>query len=235
MIDSYKTLPLGKYIDIMQIPRNLSEVDFNVKVVSILIDKPEDEVLDLPLPEFQKAVAAAQFLAAPVLGKDGRKPYDGKRVADTYILGGFKLKLTKEPAKMNVAQYVDFQTFAKGDVLESMPQLLSCVLIPEGKTYNEGYDVAEVHKAIRENLPTSDAYALSAFFLRNFLQSTRNILTSSLHQLRRKKNKTEKDKELIRKTEMTIVSLHGGAGLRTWMRLLNSPTIAGLTSGRRTL
>lgn len=232
MIDSYASLPLGKYIEIMQIPRDIPEVDFNVKVVSILVDKSEDEVLDLPLPEFQKAAAAAQFLTAPVLGKDGRKPYNGKRVADTYILGGFKLKLTKEPAKMNVAQYVDFQTFAKGDVLENMPQLLSCVLIPEGKTYNEGYDVAEVHKAIREELPTSDAYALSAFFLRTFLQSTRTILTSSLLQLRRKRNKTEKEKELIRKTEAAIVSLKNGDGLQTWMRLLNSPTRAGLTSGR---
>lgn len=164
MIDSYEKLPIGKYLGIIALPSDLPEMEYNVRVVGILAGLDDDAVLDMPLPDFQAHVAAAHFLTAPVLDKDGRHPHNGKNVADTYTLGGMKLRLAMDVTKMNVAQYVDFQTFAKGDSVQNFPQLLSCVLIPDGKTYNEGYDVLVVQDAIRRNMPTTDAFALSAFF-----------------------------------------------------------------------
>ena len=231
MIDSYEKLPIGKYLEIIALPSDLPEMEYNVRVVGILAGLDDDAVLDMPLPDFQAHVAAAHFLTAPVLDKDGRHPHNGKNVADTYTLGGMKLRLAMDVTKMNVAQYVDFQTFAKGDSVQNFPQLLSCVLIPDGKTYNEGYDVLVVQDAIRRNMPTTDAFALSAFFLRRWLRYIHNTLIYSLRDLKKKPNKTAKDLELIKKTKATIVSLHGGAGLQTWIRLLKQPAKAGRTYG----
>lgn len=164
MIQSYNDLPIGKYLDILALDKDgLSDLDYQVAVVGILADLTPDEVLDLPLPEYQKHVAAAQFLTAPVLGKDGRSPYDGKRVPQSYTLAGLQLDLTTKAEKMTAAQYIDFQTFAKEPV-KHQAELLSCVLIPHGKTYNDGYEITDVHKAIRENLSVAECYALSAFF-----------------------------------------------------------------------
>lgn len=233
MITNYETLPLGTYLDILDIPKMESEVDYQVAVVAKLAGMTEDQVLDLPLEKYKALAAASRFLTAPVLSKDGRTPFDGKRCPDSFTLGGTVLMLTKSPKDMVVAQYVDFQNFAKAE--GAMPALLSCLLIPNGKTYNEGYDIAEVQRLIRENLPTSDAYAISAFFLRKFALFIRGTLTSSRLDLMKKRKRTEKENRVLQETTALLRSLKGGDGLRTLMRSLNSPAAAGTMSGASAL
>lgn len=230
MITDYKHLPVGKYLDIIAIPKDTPQLDYQVRVVAILNDLTEDEVYDLPLPKYQELAAAADFLTAPVL-KDGRNPFDGKNVPTSYTLGDVRLRLTADPSKMTVAQYVDFQTFAKLPAPGNLPQVLSCILIPEGEEYNEGYDVADIHALIRDRFPVYDAFALSAFFLRKWLLSMRSTLTSSLYALRREKNKTPQEVELMARTASVIRSLKGGAGSQTWMQLAKLSASRGNTSG----
>ena len=229
MITSYKELPLGLYLDILALPKDGPELDYQVRVVAILNGMTEDEVLDLPLEKYKELAAAADFLTAPVLSDDGRHVHDGKRLPDAFTLGGEVLVLTRSTKEMVVAQYVDFQTFGRD--LAAIPSLLSCLLIPKGKTYNEGYDPAEVQRLIREYLPTSDAYAIAAFFLRTFAVSIRGTLTSSLRRLKAKRKPTQKEKATIQETEALLRSLRGGAGLRTLTRSLRSPARAGAPSG----
>lgn len=230
MITDYKHLPVGKYLDIIAIPRDTEQLDYQVRVVAILNDMSDDDVLDLPLPRYKELAAAADFLTAPVL-KDGRNPFDGKNVPTSYTLGGQKMKLTVDPSKMTVAQYVDFQTFAKQDAPANLPLVLSCILVPEGKQYNEGYDVAEVHALIRDTFPVYDAFALSAFFLRKWLHLMRVTLTSSLYDLQRKKNKTPKEMELMAKTASLIRSMKNGDGLPMWTQLAKQSASRGTTFG----
>lgn len=229
MITSYKELPLGLYLDILALPKDGDELGYQVRVVAILNGMTEDEVLDLPLEKYAALAAAADFLTAPVLSDDGRHVHDGKRLPETYTLGGEVLALTKSTKEMVVAQYVDFQTFGKD--LTAIPALLSCLLIPKGKTYNEGYDPADVQRLVRDFLPTSDAYAIAAFFLRTFAVSIRGTLTSSLRRLKAKRKPTPLEKETIRETEALLRSLRGGAGLRTLTRSLRQPARAGTPSG----
>ena len=229
MITNYKELPLGIYLDIMALPKDGTDIDYQVRVVAILNSMTEDEVLDLPLEKYASLAAAADFLTAPVLSDDGRHVHDGTRLPATYTLGGTELVVTKSMKEMVVAQYVDFQTFGKD--LTAIPALLSCLLIPKGKTYNEGYDPADVQRLVRDYLPTSDAYAIAAFFLRTFAVSIRSTLTSSLRWLKAKKRKTPLEKETIRETEALLRSVRGGAGLRTLTRSLKQPARVGAPSG----
>ena len=232
MINNYDQLPIGKYLDILALPKDLGEIEYQIAVLGILTGKTEDQLLDMPIQEYQKLVAAADFLASPLLGKDGREPHDGRKIPDRFTVAPFRLVLTKDVRKLNVAQYVDFQNYAKD--MTKIPEMLSCVLIPDGCKYNEGYDVLQVQQAIRSSMPASMASEIAAFFLRKYAASIRRILISSawiLHKIPRRKRTPEQTATLER-AKASIRLLRGGAGLRMLMRSLSSPAVPGNTSGR---
>ena len=62
MIDNYKSLPLGKYLDICQVCKDesLEEIERQVKILSILSDMSEEEILHLPIPKYKEMVVASR-------------------------------------------------------------------------------------------------------------------------------------------------------------------------------
>ena len=173
MITNYKSLPLGKYLDICQVCKDesLEEIDRQVKILSILSDMPEEEILHLPIPKYKEMVVASRFL------EDVDK--SRHKAARLYIVGDWQLVPTLDYRKMETAQYVDFQTFAPM-VETHMAELLSCLLVPVGCRYNEGYDILEVQQALKDNLSVTDALSLSAFFLTRY----RGLIKDSLNYCR---------------------------------------------------
>ena len=155
MIDSYDKLSIGKYLELMEIVDNeeIDEVDKNVEIVALLDDRPVEMVYDLPLMEFNSLMQKTNFLqTAP-------KPL---QVSTKYNLGGMKLETVLDLTSLTTAQFIDYQTFVKDKT--KMVELLSVFLIPKGKKYNTDYDIIEVQKVIRENLPITVALGMSAFF-----------------------------------------------------------------------
>ena len=195
MIDNYKSLPLGKYLDICQVCKDesLEEIERQVKILSILSDMTEEEILHLPIPKYKEMVVASRFL------EDVDK--NRHKAARLYIVGNWKLLPTMDYRKMETAQYVDFQTFAPM-VETHMAELLSCLLVPVGCRYNDGYDILEVQQALKDNLSVTDALSLSAFFLTKF----KNLITDSLNSCRQEV-RTIKDKSRRRQMEERIKSL----------------------------
>lgn len=180
MITSYSQLPLGLFLDIraLQEDEALDPIDLRVAVVAALTGKTEREVLDAPIAESSEWFAAASFLE-----HDADVP---KRIADAYQLGEWELIPTTDLRKITTAQYIDFQAFAPGGE-KTLPQLLSVFLVPKGRAYNDGYDVAPVQQAIRDQLPVSDVLALSAFFLTKYarlIKTSRSFLGRILKQER---------------------------------------------------
>ena len=135
---------------------SLEEIDRQVKILSILSDMPEEEILHLPILKYKEMVVASRFL------EDVDK--SRHKAARLYIVGDWQLVPTLDYRKMETAQYVDFQTFAPM-VETHMAELLSCLLVPVGCRYNEGYDILEVQQALKDNLSVTDALSLSACFL----------------------------------------------------------------------
>ena len=160
MINNYNRLPIGKYIDICAIyaDTSLDDLTKQVKTLSILTDKSEDDILDLPILEYQGMAKEAKFLEASF-----SIPKDAGRIGRTYNLGKWKLKPVSEIGKMSTAQYVDFQHLCD-DPLHHLPELVSVFLIPEGHKYNTGYDIIELQDDIRNTLCVADASSLLAFF-----------------------------------------------------------------------
>ena len=187
IIDNYRNLPIGKYLEILELSQdeNVDALEQQVKTISILTGLTEDDVLALPIAQYKELAGKTKFL---------ENGYDGKlQVAKSYGLGGMQLIPVKDFAKITTAQYVDFQTFSKeGD--KYLVETLSTLMIPKGKKYNEGYEVADVHKAIRENLSVADVLSLSAFFLTKFVKSIKDFQTYSIWEIQKIPNREMRER-----------------------------------------
>ena len=205
MIDNYNDLTVGKYQEIQAVLNGevVEEYATNISLVAILSDMTEDEVMNLDLKEYKVMNQKLSFLM--------EQP-PKRMVANTYKICGWELDTVLAIDKMTVAQYIDYQTFVK-DVDKYLVEILSVFLIPKGHKYNEGYDIIEVQKAIRDNLSIVDAFSLSAFFLLWYHCLTKATLTSLTRRLKKMK-KEMKDKEKIQKMEQAITNLENvGVGL----------------------
>ena len=206
-IDNYRKLPIGKYIDIVKLcETEMDEVDRKVKIVGILTGLTDDEVLNLPLPEFTECCAKAKFLD---------KECPGNLIpslSKSYPVGDFVLVPVTDMRKVTTAQYIDFQTFAK-DKEHNFVEMLSCFLVPKGMDYNEGYDILEVHNAIKAEMSVAEVLALLAFFFRKWVQSIRST-QSSLERMAMKLEDKEARETILEKIRRFQPSPTSGDGSR---------------------
>lgn len=155
MITNYNELSIGKYVEILSLmDQNTAEEDTTIAVLSLLSGKSEEEILAMPLSAYASLASEMQFLAQMP------KPAP---VAKEYNLGDFTLELHTDAKRLIVSQYVDYQELSK-EPRKYYVEMLSCLLIPKGKKYNQGYDLAKVQKAIREELPVTSVMAIVDFF-----------------------------------------------------------------------
>lgn len=207
IIDNYRDLPIGLYLEICDIDRreDLEDINKQVSIISVLTGMAEEDIYNLPLEEYRQLAAKSQYL---------RHPYEGEILtAKNYIVGKFTLVPVEDYRKITTAQYIDFQTFAK-DAERNIVEILSCMLIPKGKKYNQDYDVLEVQKALREHLCVADALSLLAFFFVQYRQSIKDSLTYSREMAMRLRDPEKKRRMLreIQKEEDRLLKL--GDGLR---------------------
>lgn len=176
IIDNYCKLPIGKYIDIVDLCNTeMDDVDRRVKIIGILTGLTDDEVLNLPLTQFTEFSAKAKFL-------DKECPENLiPAVSRSYQVGGFVLLPVTDMRKITTAQYIDFKTFEK-DKEHRFVEMLSCFLVPRGKQYNDGYDILDVHDAIRREMSVAEVLALLAFFFKSWAELIRSTLTSSIRE-----------------------------------------------------
>ena len=207
IIDNYRDLPIGLYLEICDIDRreDLEDINKQVSIISVLTGMAEEDIYNLPLEEYRQLAAKSQYL---------RHPYEGEILTEkNYIVGKFTLVPIEDYRKITTAQYIDFQTFAK-DAERNIVEILSCMLIPKGKKYNQDYDVLEVQKALREHLCVADALSLLAFFFVQYRQSIKDSLTYSREMAMRLRDPEKKRRMLreIQKEEDRLLKL--GDGLR---------------------
>ena len=205
IIDNYRDLPIGKYEEIVRLcQEDMTDVDRRVCIVAILTGLTEDEVLSLPLEKFTEYSAKSRFIETEC--PDNLIP----GVARSYPYGGFVLIPVTDIRKITASQYIDFQTFAQ-DREKKVVELISCFLVPRGCDYNDGYDIMDVHRAIREEMSVAEALALLAFFFEGWLKSIRRTLSSSGRMAKKIKN-PEMRKEMVMRIQDLLHSLDGGVG-----------------------
>ena len=172
MINNYNELSVGKYLRVLELceDKSLDNVERQVAILSVLSGKTEDEILNLPLPEYMEMSGRLKFLE--------KSPDLPESPAKSYKVGKWVLVPVADIRNMTAAQYIDFQTFAAQDGSRTV-EIISCMVVPQGMKYNDGYDIVELQNDIREMMPVADAMSLYAFFLNSSRRSISNILTFS--------------------------------------------------------
>lgn len=195
MIDNYNKLTIGKYLELVEIIEDdtLADIDRNVEIIALLDDKEVDVIYDLPLTEFNEKIQMTSFLY------EEPKPL---QVSTVYKLGDMELEACLNLNDLTTAQFIDYQTYVKDD--KKLVELLSVFLIPKGHKYNKDYDIIEVQKVIRDNMPVTQAMGLSAFFLLLSKSLLKASLTYSIKKLKKMMRK-EKD---MKKKEMMKQAIH---------------------------
>ena len=206
IIDNYNRLTLGQYMEIQEISRNesLEDIDKQVQILSILTGVAEDELLHLPIQEYKELVVKSGFLNPDNINYHP--------IAKKYILGKFELIPCRDFRKIETCQYIDFQTYAP-DLDKFLVEFLSVILVPKGHRYNEGYDILEVQKAIREEMSVSDGVSVAAFFLTWCRKSILDSLNYSKREAMGIKDKTKREEILgkIREQESLLQTSGDGS------------------------
>lgn len=205
IIDSYRSLPIGDYQDILALCKDnaLEELDRQVKILSILTKVDEDTLLNLPIYDFKRLTSKMGFLEKDL-------PTQVTRLAESYKIGKFELIPVKDMRKVITAQYIDFQSFHQAGFDEHFVEILSCLLVPKGKKYNQDYDIIEVQDAIRRDLNVHDAASLYAFFIFSCRESIKDMLTFSLQETKKIKDKEKREKILGQiQTQISLLETSG--------------------------
>lgn len=212
MITSYDELPYVDYIRMAKACEAAQDdVERTTAVLSVLTGRTADELLSLSLPEYIRLTQMASFTAVEPV----RKAVQGE-----YTIGGMTLCPVMKAEHMTAGQYIDFQTFIKDEDRDI--ELLSCLLVPKGHRYCEGYDVADVQAALRSHLMMRDGIALKHFFLALSVASI-PCMPSYSAQGRRL---TGTERRRVRKARRTLIrSMRSGDGWLSrmlWRRLTDA-------------
>lgn len=174
MIESWNELPLGTYRKITEI--NPSDEEGNLKILALLEDKPYSEILNAPIAGIKEKIKKIEFL--------NKKPK--KHLVKTkYKLGDTTYVFNCSPSSVQVNQFIDFNALEEDDLTGK----LAVWLIPEGKLYNEGYDLEKTREDIDRYLSVEEALSICDFFTLSLLV----LLKRTLRRARKALRKAEKD------------------------------------------
>lgn len=205
MIKSYREMSIEKYYELKEnMTEDLEPLDFQVRLISILSDKTEDEILNLPLHKYAECVAALDYIY------ELPKPRNINYVP-TIKIDNEKYNLLKDVDKMTAGQYIDFQSYLDNNL--GVEYTLSTILIPEGKAYGE-YDVVPVIEKIRKYMDIQTAVNIRFFFQKKLLNTIKRFLISLDLMMRNKKLPQEQQEQMkkARKEIKQMLSLINGNG-----------------------
>lgn len=195
MIDSYDKLTLGIYRELLAIEKTEDDVSYGIKILSVLSDYSEDELMDMPMDEFQSLMAKTRFLNEPM------QKLDWKHLGKTITINGKKYNIIKDAKKMTAGQYIDYKSYMKDTdkFIEMLPYILTVFIIPEGCKYSDGYDIDDLAKELNDNLDLKTALSITDFFQH---QSKLSMLTSLRYLKWMTKRMMKKEKNMEVRTEM---------------------------------
>ena len=169
-LTSWKDVCINTYYDIADIidEEGLTEYEKNIKVLAIICGVDEDDIWNLPITEVRALISQCEWINH----FDFNKNMKFKKMS----LNNEKYIIDADLQHFTAAQYIDFQTlWAKKDLKTYYGNILACFIIPKGKHYGEGYDIAELANDIRETISIVTANEILYFFLEECLSSIRAI------------------------------------------------------------
>ena len=161
-----------KYRTLLDIREASNIEDENERVYAIMEAVFGEDVLDLPLKDFNEKCKELQFLQKEIPNDLHVK--DIKVNGREYYFDGLLGKIT-------TAQYIDFQNYQKAN---DEQKSFSVFIIPKGHKYNDGYDMDQVFNDILD-IPVPILFSASFFFSRQFELFIRIFRRYSIKQMKK--------------------------------------------------
>lgn len=184
---SWSDVTLEQYMLIQEIKKQDS-LDIMCELIKILfkIEDPES----LAYTEFLKYTQQLEFMS---------KDIERIPLKDTYQINGRKYNLKNNVMQLTTSQVIDYRNYSKED--NHIAKILSVFLIPEGHTYNDGYDIEQVINDLLD-LDIQTVVSILDFFTicwKEFIKVSVAYLTD---QLNLKTIPEEKKKEIQEKVDL---------------------------------
>lgn len=135
---------------------NLTDVEKEISLISILFNIDEDELYDMDLHTLKTYSTQIAFIEE--FNPDYGKCPKIERIGDIEISVDYNL------SHFTVAQYIDFMANIQSKEAD-IARLLACILIPKGKKYNTDYDLEAFINQIEINLNIYDAESMLFFYI----------------------------------------------------------------------
>ena len=135
---------------------NLTDVEKEISLISIIFNLDEDDLYDMDLKTLKTYSDKIAFIEEfqPDYGKCPKI----ERIGDIEISVDYNL------SHFTVAQYIDFMANIQSKERDTA-RLLACILIPKGKKYNTDYDLEAFINQIEINLNIYDAESMLFFYI----------------------------------------------------------------------
>lgn len=211
LYNGYSQMSINDYFRLRKILIDLEDADENellFNIIAFLCGTTPDEVYNAKMSEVINIKNKIGWIFTPI--KRGALPINIKMCGKRYYVHLDMRKCTTQ-------QYIDFTQYAK-DREKFYTECLSCIIIPEGYKYNEGYDALDVAKLIGDNVSIEQAesiyysFALASKIL--FIHSLKSLMRKTMKSLRKTKKegmtlKRIKEMRIVINTKRQIQCLSG--------------------------
>lgn len=199
---SYSNMSINDYFRLRALIDELQDADsdeLSLNLIAFLCGVDVDEVMKCKMFEIARLTNEIQWVLKPI--KPGKIPFYLK-------LNGKMYDIRLDMRKCTTQQYIDFTQYSR-DREHFYKECLSCIIIPQGMEYNDGYDATEVAKIIGDNVSIQTAediykaFALASKML--YVRSLKSLMQKILKSLK----KTKKEGMTVKRVKemRTVVNL----------------------------
>ena len=175
-----------KYWDIIDVLQSdEDDITKQAELVAVIEGISVDEVLNMPINESSQKVKSLGFL----------NEFHMTEFKDikSIPMGGKTYNVITDMSKLTTAAFIDYNTYTKLSFRDAYDKILSCFIIPAGFIYNDGYDVAEVQKVIRENLPWAEVQGLLGFLVRGYVKQFKRSRQFLIKEIKKEKDQMKRE------------------------------------------
>lgn len=149
----WSDVTLNQFLELQEIMNIEDDTDKMLSIAELFFG---EEVLALPLSEFNKKVKELTFLETEI---------PDNHIVKKVTINDRNYIINAVLGHISTAQYVDFTNYMKEE--NNIAKLLSVFFIPENHKYNDGYDMQQVIDDMG-SLPIDIAKSESFFFSRQY-------------------------------------------------------------------
>lgn len=161
----------NKIVDILEEYSDNHEKQI-IPILALLYDTDEKEIGNLKIYDIAKLINEVSFINEFSFDKENR--------INDITINGIKSKVDYDLSNFSYKQFLDYQeTFKKMDSDRTyLPNVIATFLIPEGKKYDDGYELQKFIDDIEEYMPITTAQNLMYFFQISSLKLLKHTQTS---------------------------------------------------------